>query len=357
MMTFETLRQQTDAILLKCISGSNAYGLALPHSDIDLKGVFISPLNEYYGLTYTEQVANPSNDEVYYELGRFFDLLLKNNPNILELLASPADCIQFKHPILKKIKPELFLSRKCSQTFARFAFAQIKKARGLNKKIVNPMGEQRKYVTDFCYVTQGMGSIPLNRFLEQHGWVQENCGLAVVDHFKDTYVLFHQSQLTDNQYFKGVCSGAEANDVLLSSIPKGIPPLCHLNFNKDGYSKYCKDWLAYWSWVENRNEARYQNTIQHEKNYDAKNMMHVFRLLNMAEEIAREHKIRVRRPEREFLLKIRSGAFEYEDLVNQATEQAEKIYELFEKSDLPDAPDEAKAEALLIDIRKKYYSK
>jgi uncharacterized protein len=79
-------------------------------------------------------------------------------------------------------------------------------------------------------------------------------------------------------------------------------------------------------------------------------------LLNMAEEIARECKIRVRRPEREFLLKIRSGAFEYEDLVNQATEQAEKIYELFEKSDLPDAPDEVKAEALLVDIRKKYYS-
>jgi hypothetical protein len=356
MMTFETLHQQTDAILLKCISGSNAYGLALPHSDIDLKGVFISPLNEYYGLTYTEQVANPSNDEVYYELGRFFDLLLKNNPNILELLASPADCIQFKHPILKKIKPELFLSRKCSQTFARFAFAQIKKARGLNKKIVNPMSEQRKYVTDFCYVTHGMGSMPLNRFLEERGWQQTDCGLAVVEHFKDTYVLFHKSQLSDNQYFKGVCSGADANDVVLSSIPKGIPPLCHLNFNKDGYSKYCKDWLSYWSWVENRNEARYQNTIQHEKNYDAKNMMHVFRLLNMAEEIAKEGKIQVRRPERDFLLKIRIGAFEYEDLVEKATEQAQKIYELFEKSDLPDSPDEVKAGNLLVELRKKYYN-
>ena len=87
-MTFESLHQQTNCILLKCISGSNAYGLALPHSDIDIKGIFISPKDEYYGLEYTEQVANASNDEVYYELRRFFNLLLKNNPNILELLAS-----------------------------------------------------------------------------------------------------------------------------------------------------------------------------------------------------------------------------------------------------------------------------
>ncbi len=40
-------------------------------------------------------------------------------------------------------------------------------------------------------------------------------------------------------------------------------------------------------------------------NYDAKNMMYVFRLLNMAEEIARYKKVNVRRPEREYLLKIR----------------------------------------------------
>jgi hypothetical protein len=38
---------------------------------------------------------------------------------------------------------------------------------------------------------------------------------------------------------------------------------------------------------ESQNEEHYENTINHGKNYDSNNMMHVFLLLHMAEEIAR----------------------------------------------------------------------
>lgn len=31
-----------------------------------------------------------TDDIVYYELGRFVELLLQNNPNMMELLATPA---------------------------------------------------------------------------------------------------------------------------------------------------------------------------------------------------------------------------------------------------------------------------
>ena len=96
-------------LLLKCISGSQAYNLALPSSDIDIKGVFVLPQSELYGMTYTSQVANASNDEVFYEVGRFIDLLCKNNPNILELLSTPRDCILYRHPLMDLIKPEAFL--------------------------------------------------------------------------------------------------------------------------------------------------------------------------------------------------------------------------------------------------------
>jgi len=95
-MTLEQLHNN-DHLLLKCISGSQAYGLALPHSDIDIKGVFILPKAEFYGLTYTDQINNATNDEMYYEVRKFIDLLLKNNPNILELLSTPEDCILYKH--------------------------------------------------------------------------------------------------------------------------------------------------------------------------------------------------------------------------------------------------------------------
>jgi predicted nucleotidyltransferase len=68
-------------MLLQCISGSKAYGLDTPQSDTDIKGVFALPKHSFYGLNYTEQVNNPTNDIVYYELKRFFELLLCNNPN------------------------------------------------------------------------------------------------------------------------------------------------------------------------------------------------------------------------------------------------------------------------------------
>ncbi|HMJ71519.1 MAG TPA: nucleotidyltransferase domain-containing protein [Cyclobacteriaceae bacterium] len=340
--------------MLKCISGSHAYGLSLPQSDTDLKGVFILPKSEYYGLTYTDQVNNSSNDEMYYELKKFIDLLVKNNPNILELLNTPQDCILHRLPVMDLVRSDDFLSRLCNQTFGQYAFAQIKKAKGLNKKIVNPVSQERKTVLDFCYVVQGQGSIPASQWLAEKGFAQEGCGLVRVDHMRDTYTLFHLSQ-APNATFNGIFTGITANDVSLTSIAKGLLPLAIMSFNKDGYSIYCKDYKDYWDWVESRNKERYENTVSHGKNYDAKNMMHVFRLLNMAEEIAKFKQVNVRRPEREYLLKIRAGEFLYEDLLKQAEDKISKITELFSVSDLPEAPEISKAEKILVEIRETLY--
>lgn len=84
-------------------------------------------------------------------------------------------------------------------------------------------------------------------------------------------------------------------------------------------------------------------------------MMHVFRLLNMAEEIARYKKVNVRRPEREYLLKVRAGEFAYEDLLRQAEEKIGVVDDLFKKSDLPEQPDPMQAEEKLVEIRQVFY--
>ena len=353
-MTIEQLHNNTDHLLLKCISGSQAYGLALPHSDTDIKGVFVLPKAAYYGLNYTDQVNNVSNDEMYYEVKKFIDLLLKNNPNILELLATPDDCVLYKSSLMHLITQEMFLSKLCNQTFGQYAYAQIKKARGLNKKILNPMDKKRKTILDFCYVVEGQGSAPLSKWLNDHQYEQEDCGLVRIDHMREMYTLFHKRQVPGK--LNGIYSDNLSDDVSLSSIPKGVSPLATMHFNKDGYSIYCKEYKQYWHWVNQRNEERYENTINHGKNYDAKNMMHVFRLLSMAEEIARYKKINVRRPDREYLLRIRGGEFIYDDLLKQAEEKIHDIDELFKKADLPDVPDATLAENLLIQVREKFYS-
>ncbi|WP_261381049.1 nucleotidyltransferase domain-containing protein [Mucilaginibacter pallidiroseus] len=133
-MTYEQLIATKKNILLDCISGSNAYNLNLPESDTDKKGVFFTSKKEFYGFGYQEQLNNDSNDEVYFEVRRFLELLLKNNPNILELLNTPKSHVLYRHPIMDLIKPADFLSKLCKDTFAGYAQTQVKKARGLNKK-------------------------------------------------------------------------------------------------------------------------------------------------------------------------------------------------------------------------------
>jgi hypothetical protein len=351
---------QERRLLLKCIVGSKAYGLDLPESDTDIKGVFVLPMDRFYGLDYVKQVNNESNDIVFYELRRFFELLCVNNPGMLELLAMPEECILYKHPLFDRVKPELFLSKLCCKTFAGYAFSQIKRAKGLNKKIMNPLPEERMSVLDFCYVAKGQGSIPLREWLAAGNMKQGYCGLAGITHMKGVYGIYYDSLSASagepsSLGFRGIARKDNANNVSLSSIPKGLEPLGIMAFNKEAYSKYCRDYKEYWDWVKRRNEVRYRNTIAHGKNYDAKNMMHTFRLLDMAAEIAEYGKVTVKRPNRKELLEIRKGIFLYDDLVARAEARVQEIEALYEASTLPDEPDRTRTENLLVEIRKEFY--
>jgi predicted nucleotidyltransferase len=98
-VTIEDLKSR-QLIVFECISGSRSYGTYLPTSDTDIKGAFVLPEADFYGLHYVEQVSNPSNDVVYYDLKRFVELLYRNNPNLLEMLNVPADCVFIRHPVM-----------------------------------------------------------------------------------------------------------------------------------------------------------------------------------------------------------------------------------------------------------------
>ena len=351
-MTIEALKA-SGHIIFECISGSRAYGLDTPTSDTDIKGVFILPKEHFYSLNYIDQINNDSNDIVYYELRKFIALCAKNNPNILELLNIPNTCILYKHPLFDEIKLEYFLSKQCEKSFANYAFTQIKKARGLEKKIVNPIEKERKSVLDFCFVYNLGKSIPLKKFLEIKRIKQENCGLSNISNLKGCHNLYHNLNIP----YKGIIKNDNANDIALSSIPKGEEPIGMVYFNKDGYSTYCKKYKEYWDWVEKRNETRYNATMSHGKKYDAKNMMHTFRLLNMAKEIAIEKKLNVQRNDRTFLLDIKAGKFEYDYLITLAESIKQQLETVYLNSSLPNEPNLIQINRLLIDIRSKFYSK
>ncbi|AXG68321.1 putative nucleotidyltransferase [Kordia sp. SMS9] len=351
-MTLSELKK-SGHIIFECISGSRAYGLDTPTSDTDIRGVFVLPKSMYYSLDYIDQINDETNDTVYYELQKFISLCAKNNPNILELLNVSEDCILYKNPLFDNIKLDTFLSKQCEKSFANYAFTQIKKARGLEKKIVNPMEKERKSVLDFCFVYENDTSIPLKDFLIDKNIQQEHCGIANIPHLKDCHNLYHN----ENIPYKGIIKSELANELALSSIPKEETTIGMLFHNKDSYSSYCKKYKEYWNWVEKRNDERYKTTVSHGKNYDSKNMMHTFRLLRMAKEIATEKTIHVKRPDREFLLDVKHGKYEYDELVTWATELKTELERLYANSTLPKRPDIEKINNLLINIRTDFYTK
>lgn len=361
-----SIEQAEQRLLFKTIAGSKAYGLDLPASDTDIRGIYLQPNEFLLGNGYKEQVADKKNDIVYYELNRFINLLAGNNPNIIENIFAPKDKILLFDT---KIKPlydnrHKFLTKKIRNTFGGYAISQIKKARGLNKKIVNPIAKERKTPLDFCYIFEkNDGYMMLARqWLKKHHLKQEFIGLAELPNGVQLHKIYYDHLAdvpSDNpRYaniepygFRGIVS-EDGNDIRHSEIPKDTPLFAFLFYNKDGYSMYCKEYKEYWEWAEKRNPTRYNDNIQNTHNYDGKNMMHCLRMLDMATEVAQGKGVNLVRPNREWLLSVRKGKVEYNQILTLIEEKKTKLDEEFDKSDLPEKIDEQMVHDIILKIRK-----
>lgn len=402
-MTIEQVFKN-NSLIYRYIRGSHAYGLNVPESDIDESGVFVAPEQVLYSLKdrYCEQVSDEKNDLVFYEIGRWFELLLKTNPNAIESLFIPENCIiDDVHPIIKDIRDnrDMFLSKDIFDTLMGYSVAQIKKARGLNKKIVNPV-EERKDILDFCYTFKDQGSYPIKNWLMEHDLNQKYVGLVNLPNMPNMYGLYYdfaayfrfeykdiddpywdsirilrglgfdgeqldrmlyaiQERFEKIEFFhyKGIINPDamdKSNDVRLSSIPKDEKPICFMSYNKNGYESHCRMYKEYQDWVKNRNPVRYESNLGH--NYDSKNVMHCMRLTRMAKELAKGEGFNVKRTyDREYLLDIRNHKFEYEDIMEQLNKEVEEFNEAVKTCNLPEHVDSDQINKLLIDCRKKFY--
>jgi uncharacterized protein len=346
--------------IFRAIVGSQAYGTATPTSDIDYKGIFLNSVDELIGFGYKEQVEI-GKDETLYEIRRFLQLAQSANPTILELLYSPEDCIVINSPQYQLLKShrDKFLTTICANSFGGYAIAQIKKAKGLDKKMNFEKARiERKDPLDFCYVYENGKTKPVEKYLRENKMRQEHCGLVRLDHMKDCYALYYDWSIAYENArgkmqglgYKGII-GEDSNEVRLSSIPKDFSAECLLYFNKDGYSMHCKDYKEYQDWLVNRNTTRYVETVTHGQKIDGKNLMHCRRLLEMATEIAKEGTIRVRRPNAQELLKIRRGEVSLEELLEKSEADIKDLDELFAKSGLPTEVDKDWVNSLLLEIR------
>lgn len=191
--SFEDIRKN-GLLLYEYKRGSHMYGLNTETSDEDYGGIYLAPAEQLVGLglDYQSEIHNETNDIMWYELNKFMLLLLKSNPTVLEALYADGDCVLYEHPIMTKIKEQrdVFITKKCFNSFGAYAVEQIRKCRGLNKKIVNPV-TKRLEPLDFVYTFYNQGSSNIKNWLEYRGLKQQYCGLVNIPNMHDVYGCYY----------------------------------------------------------------------------------------------------------------------------------------------------------------------
>lgn len=112
-------------IILQGITGSTAYGLATPTSDIDRHGIFLAPTRDILGVVpIQESVVTTDPDAALHEVGKFVRLAMKANPTILELLW--LDSYEILHPPAQLLvgNRDAFLSKIIYKSYGGYAIHQ-----------------------------------------------------------------------------------------------------------------------------------------------------------------------------------------------------------------------------------------
>lgn len=328
------------------IRGSKAHGISTPQSDTDMGGVFVCPNEQLLGLgmDYRDEESDSRHDIVYWELNKFARLLTTSNPTVLEALFIDPEFVLVKEPAIIPFieNRNEFLTKECFNPFGGYAVSNIKKARGLNKMIVQPILE-RKTPVDFCYISYMNDTIPVKEWLEKIHLTEDQISLAKLNHARDAYAVF--------VYPGGFCK-PNGNDVHVNNLPKGLTTVGTLFFNKDAYTIHCKDYKRQKTWEKERNPVRYMSNLN--KNYDAKNMSECFRLVQTCIEVASGETYHVNRKDidAEFLLDVRAHKFEYEELINVLEGKIEEMNKAIAASTIKESVDKSFVNDLVLEIRK-----
>jgi predicted nucleotidyltransferase len=347
----ELRSRKPSVILFECIAGSHAYGTATSGSDEDIRGVFAVPAAAYLDLSRPpDQVGDERGNVVYYTLRRTIELLAQANPNILELLFMPDDCIRKNSAEMQMLVEHrhLFISKQCADTHAGYAMSQIKKARGQNKWINNPKPEIPPAKEDFCYVIprQSDWTAPPARPvpLRTMGWSLSDYHAARLEHSSDAYRLY---------YYGKDARGVFRGDVLAcESIPEQDESTHFaglLLYHEHAWKQALADHRHYWAWRRDRNDARWRQQERGELDFDAKNMMHTIRLLLSGRSLMQSGQpiVRFSGDQLALLMSIREGKLSFDEIMALTQEILSDCERLKTKAGLPDACDLAQAGKLL----------
>lgn len=345
--------------ILIALTGSRGYGLSTETSDYDYRGVFIAPQPYYLGLLKIEQKdtgweTEPGNfsflgkDTCIYELRKYLELCIANNPNSLELLwaknyghLTPVGEELIKHR-------HLFLTKKVRSSYSGYGYAQIKRLESHRRWLLNPPSH-KPTPQEFGLVDQAPLTIStMNAFLE-YLYLLIRDKVQFLEEAEELYNL-----LTAEIDFKAILKQYELPTETLEYTQKlthSSGDFIQLLQKSQLYHRACRDYDNYQQWKKNRNPARAK--MEAEVGYDCKYAMQAIRLLKTGIEILTHQTVMVDRTEAgdaPQLLTIKRGEFSYEAVMDLANSLYEGLETAYQRSSLPKSVDLAAVNDLCMDL-------
>ena len=139
--------------MYETVVGSVAYGVSDDLSDYDVNGFFIPSTDRLFphlrghilGFDKDPKVpkafqqhhihtASREYDLNIYSISQYFKLCLENNPNMVDTLYTPRECVLHSTAISEMVREsrDLFLHKRCWPKYKGYAFQQMHKMKGKN---------------------------------------------------------------------------------------------------------------------------------------------------------------------------------------------------------------------------------
>ena len=338
LSNFSSLPWLKRGIVFLAKSGSHAYGMNTPESDLDLKGFAIAPMEYYLGFLNTfEQAitANPS-DFTVYNIDKFLHLAVDANPSITELIfTDPSDWILSTDTFDEIHKHRhKFISKKCKHTYSGYAISQIKRIKTHRRWLLDPptKAPERK---DFGLPEHTL--IPKDQLGAAEAQIRKKIEFWKVE-WPDNFDEATKIQLTDKYATTLAEMSLVEKEWELAGKALGYDSnFMEIIVNEKRYHTARAEWEQYQTWLRTRNPKR--AALEAKFGYDTKHGAHVVRLMRQCREILTTGNVIVKRPDAEELLAIRGGAWSYDKLISWAEEQDKELDVIAKESTLPREPD------------------
>lgn len=315
--------------LLLAHAGSRGYNTATEDSDYDFSGVVVPPtkrllgLDPFDGWEPKKGTLEHDVDGKVHSIAKTIRLLLKGNPNMLEVLWLPSSAYVFTTPVGNMLiaKRGLFSSKHAYESLAKYADAQF-------KVMLRGTEEDRK---------EWDAAVAM---ILAAGWTVKQIvkkaprDMPNYDRVEVMYIMarWGEERLRDAGRSR---IAHPLLDMVLDDAVRTIRKLQYRQF-RSGLG-----------------EARKQMVLAH--GYDPKNASHLIRLLYLGRDFARHGELFpfMVGAARNNVIDIKTGQWELERVKDLATSLWEQCEQAFKTTSLPDHPDRNGAEELLIDIQRR----